>query len=378
MFRKLLLHLSSSPSLVARLGDYAKQLKHEARLRRVGVYMLIGTALLHLFVATFPPKPHTTAHESNLIYGGITSREDLLQRYQQNQASLQKILHKLGLSPHDISVTSLHQHFHWQEPYRYRFARLPLPSAQGGHLKLTYDTDRHIFASPLDTTLNNEPALVGNSSSLGAFAILLRSGDIVVEKSPDSSTHLTPPGINLSINVVNNTEENSPLVKPGNHLTYNIIAKNTTSSTLSFTPIVYLHDILPYGDIINTDTGTTDDKKTTITWAATPLEPNQTLEHFFTVRIHPTISASARNQANPYAHDCTITTQLATSNLPVQCPPTKNFELLLSYLPSVSPNITLLITSSLLAITLLLYKRTRQHEEELRLVRHNINKGSFL
>lgn len=378
MFRKLLSHLSSSPSLVARLGDYAKQLKHEARLRRVGVYMLVGTLLLHIFVAAFPPRPHTTAHESNLVYGGVSSREDLLQRYQQDQASLQKILHKLGLTPQDISATNLHQDFHQQNPYRYRFARLPLPSTQDGHLKLAYDTNRYIFASPLDTALSSEPALVGNTLSLGSFAILLRSGDIVVEKSPESSAPLTPAGINLSIDVVNNTRENVTSVKSGDHLTYNIIAKNTTNSNLSFTPTVYLHDILPYGDIINTDKGTIDAKKTTITWEPTSLKPDQSIEHFFTARIHPTISASARSQANPYAHDCVITTQLATSNLPVHCPLAKNFELFLSHLPSISPAITLPAMGGLFMIALLLYKRTRQHEEELRLIRHNINKGSFL
>lgn len=378
MFRKLLSHLSSSPSLIAQLGDYAKQLKHEASLRRVGVYLMIGTLLLHLFVAAFPPKPHTTAHESNLIYGGITSQDDLLQRYQQDQASLQKILHEIGISPQDISATNLDKHFHQQEPYRYRFARLPLPSQQDDHLALTYETDRHIFATPIDPTLKSEPALVGNSSTLGSFAVLLQSGDIVVEKAPKASTPLTPRGISLSINVVNNTNEQTTPVRAGDHLTYNIVAKNTTASPISFTPTIYLHDILPYGDIINTDKGTIDDKKTTIAWEPVTLAPEQSIEHFFTVRTHPTISASALSQTNPYAHDCTITTQLAHSSLAVQCPLKKDFELFLAHLPFVSPFMLIFIVASLSIISLLLYKRTRQHEEELRLIRHNINKGAFL
>ena len=92
MFRKLVGNLSFSPSLVGRLSNYAKSLKKQKKMRLIAVYMSILALFLQMFGIILSKNNNILTHESNILYGGVMSKEDFIRRYKQNDLSIRALL----------------------------------------------------------------------------------------------------------------------------------------------------------------------------------------------------------------------------------------------------------------------------------------------
>lgn len=386
MFQKLVTNLSSSPSLIGEVALYAKKLKKEANLRLAGIFVSILAFAVQLVITIYPPEPSVTAHTSNLIYGGITSQADLLQRYRNNESALKQIFSTLGIDEDTLSRLIAIKHIPTTNPYQYRITRRPLPANEKvQQFEISYQPTVAIQDKIFTTTIapldSAEPALYGSNRTIGQFAILLRSGDIVAEKTPKIAQQLIPPGVDIKTTVYNDTlgeAAHSP-VAANTRLVYTINAKNTTKEPLSFPLTDYLTDLTEYADIIHSDMGIIDDKKSTITWPVNTLAPGEKIQHSFTVRVKPTIPTTAFNTASPYSYDCKVNNSIGThAPLSIQCPIVKRVELATKQLPYI-PN-AILLASMILFLYLAIYyhARTKQHAEEIRLLRHEVNKGVLL
>ncbi len=75
MLNKLLANLPFNPSLIGQVSFYAKRLKKETSVRRLGFFLLLLAMLVQLFAAISPPR-HILATPSgnDLIYGGFTEQ----------------------------------------------------------------------------------------------------------------------------------------------------------------------------------------------------------------------------------------------------------------------------------------------------------------
>lgn len=386
MFQKLVTNLSSSPSLIGEVALYAKKLKKEINLRLIGIFVSIIAFAVQLIITIYPPEPSVTAHASNLIYGGITSQTDLIQRYRNNESALKQMFSTLSINEDTLSQLTYSAHIPSTDTYHYRIARKPFPAGEDiKHSAISYQPTVAMHDSIFTTTITGldsaEPALYGSNQTLGQFAILLRSGDIVAERTPKSAQQLFPHGIDIKTTVRNDTlgEPAKSPVKANTRLIYTIVAKNTTNKPLSFPITDYLTDITEYADIIHSDTGVIDDKKSTITWPSSTLAPGEKIQHSFTVRVKPQIPTTAYSTANPHSYDCKINNSIGMHTpLSIQCPTIKLVELTTKKLPYI-PNYALLIGMLLFLYgTIYYHAQAKQRAEEIRLLRHDVNKGALL
>lgn len=383
VFKKLVTNLSFSPSLIREVALYAKKLKKETQLRFIGVCAAIIAFALQLFVIWSPPEPGNTAHPSNIIYGGIHSKQDFLQRYQRNEASLQSIVSALGIQPSEIHSLQENQQSMTHSIYRYRVTRTPLADTNTPHFILTYAPSQKVVINSTYNLLATDILLAGTSNTVGHFAILQHSGDIVVEKSPTDSEASLPSGVTLATNVHNDTlsrpaDPRTPLA-PNTRLVYTLTAHNNSSEPLSFTLTDNLSDIREYADIIDISTGILDDKKTTIHWPIDQLQPGKKTQRSFTIRVKSRIPSTASNKSNLNSYDCKINNTIGErSSLTVQCPLIKTIAAPLASLPPVRNAPILLGSTCLFLLTIYHHARTKQRMEEIRLLRHSVNQGALL
>lgn len=191
--RQLLGNAAFSPSLVSGIGFYVKRLKQEEFTRRLGLIfsaLAVGLQSLALFS---PPEPALASGPNNIIYSGVVSVEDLLTRYDANDAGnghqdLQAIFAHYGISRTDLAGA---------QPTTIR------STDRGGDLRsvgrkaysLPGETAAPIGGS--DTTLYERPltswdsngastyvAYVGTTADGRWFAVLANCGNIVIDEPP--------------------------------------------------------------------------------------------------------------------------------------------------------------------------------------------------
>jgi len=108
MFRKIVSNLPFSPALVGQLGFYAKRLRKEEATRRIGLIFTALALVIQGFAVFNPPESANAANGNNVIYGGFSSKDELLSIYDQNRDSaghtdLQQIYSYFGITRQDIA-----------------------------------------------------------------------------------------------------------------------------------------------------------------------------------------------------------------------------------------------------------------------------------
>src|SRR5680860_265206 len=81
MFKKLVTNLPFSPGLASQVSFYAKRLRQEEFVRRLGLIFVSLTMMLQGFIGINPPTPALAVGPNNILYSGVTSKDDLLQKY---------------------------------------------------------------------------------------------------------------------------------------------------------------------------------------------------------------------------------------------------------------------------------------------------------
>lgn len=98
MFKKLVSNLPFSPTLVGQLGFYANRLKKEEATRRIGLILTALALLLQSFVVFSPPESANAASASDLVYGGIHTKTQLLAAWDKNTQGYRDLLKHAGLT----------------------------------------------------------------------------------------------------------------------------------------------------------------------------------------------------------------------------------------------------------------------------------------
>ncbi len=105
MFKQIVSKLSLSPSAVSELAFYARRLKQEKITRTfsaIAAALVIG---LQFLTITAPPTASNAASPSDLIHGGIVSKDDLLNHYDA-PGDLKAIYNYFGISRADLASTA--------------------------------------------------------------------------------------------------------------------------------------------------------------------------------------------------------------------------------------------------------------------------------
>lgn len=105
MFRKLVSNLPFNPSLLGQVSFYAKRVKEEETLRRVGFGFVALAMFIQMFAVIAPPEK-SLAYSSDYIINGLRNRDDILRAWdgKTSDANVAAIYTKLGLTRADIAA----------------------------------------------------------------------------------------------------------------------------------------------------------------------------------------------------------------------------------------------------------------------------------
>lgn len=108
MFRKLISNLPFNPSLLGQVSFYARRMKQEESLRRLGFGFVALAMLIQSFAVIAPPEK-SLAYSSDYIINGLRTRDDILRAWdgQTTDRNVAQIYQRFGLTREDIAALPL-------------------------------------------------------------------------------------------------------------------------------------------------------------------------------------------------------------------------------------------------------------------------------
>lgn len=103
MFRKLITNLPFNPSLLGQVSFYAKRLRQEESIRRVGFSFMALALLVQTFAVITPPQK-SLAYSNDYIVNGLNTKQDLLNAWDGKTTDryVAEIYSKFGITREDI------------------------------------------------------------------------------------------------------------------------------------------------------------------------------------------------------------------------------------------------------------------------------------
>src|SRR5690606_18380925 len=103
MFKKIVKNLPFNPSLLGELSFYAKRMKQEESLRRLGFLFVALAMFIQMFAVMAPPEK-SLAYSSDYIINGLRTRDDILRAWdgKTSDKNVADIYKKFGLTREDI------------------------------------------------------------------------------------------------------------------------------------------------------------------------------------------------------------------------------------------------------------------------------------
>ena len=388
MFRRLITDLSYSPSLIGEVSLYAQKLRKEQKIRLIGLVLFTIAAAFYTFTLLYPAESSNAANQADIISGGFENKNQLIQYYDDNTQNFKDIASNLGITRDDLLTTKLDT-IKMSDPKNYVASRISLSGKNNGEVVVNTpfydDYSRPIYLTKVTSNLGpidenrTYKALTGKSKSIGNFAIIKNSGDIVLKSIPedkvkksDFKTQIILNNISKSSNNDTNTLNSYDLVK------YTIIAKNKSDKEQVYDSKLDVSDVMEYGDIIDSGSAILDDKNKTLNWSSLAVQPGESTSYDFSVHVKSTIPATAQGSSNSKSYDCIM--QVSADNTiqaPVRCPTIKIFEIAAHKLPRVNKTYVYTFNMVVLITLILIYLTILQYRKEIKIIRNEINQGTL-
>lgn len=98
MFEKLLSNLPYNPGLTQQFSFYAKRLRHEESIRRLGLMFIVLAFFVQFFAVLNPPQATVADSTNDLINGGFSNKSQAVADCQSNLKQYGTILSNYGIS----------------------------------------------------------------------------------------------------------------------------------------------------------------------------------------------------------------------------------------------------------------------------------------
>ena len=98
MFNKLLSNLPFNPSLIDQVSFYSKRLRKESGIRRIGFVFIALTMMIQIFAVISPTEASNQCSSNDIIRCGFRTREEAVQRCNENTAGFRTIIEYYGMS----------------------------------------------------------------------------------------------------------------------------------------------------------------------------------------------------------------------------------------------------------------------------------------
>jgi hypothetical protein len=399
MFRKIVSNLSFSPALVGQLGFYAKRLRKEETTRRMGLVFVALALVVQSLVVFQPPESANASNPSDFVPGGLglgsnRSLNNFLRPYDANSKHLKDIMNHFGITRAEItsakfsSFMTSSKKLSWGHVARPGSTPVKVKGSDGSNITT-------VHGRPINIANGNNTRIygwIGQSKSMGWFAIMQYCGNLVTEKLPPTPVPpkvIPPPEapepaeITLSKSTKNFTQGNidatTSTARADDRISFTITAKNTGGSSEEVELVDNLGDVLEYSELIDQGGGTYNETTQDLSWPDITLGPGATESRTFTVQVKSTIPATAQGQSDPSSYNCKIENVFGTVSVtvPVDCTPPKVVEEIVTELPKTGPTENIIFGGTLLAVVAFFYFRSRQLGKEVRLIRRDLNTGTI-
>jgi hypothetical protein len=170
----------------------------------------------------------------------------------------------------------------------------------------------------------------------------------------------------------------SATAKAGDRIVYVLTVTNEGLNIADADFTEDLKDVAEYATVIEPGGGSYDADKQELTWPRVALAPNETQSRMFTVALADEIPSAAQGVSNRASYDCTMTNTFGNSvSIDVDCPTEKQVESVATELPRTGATENVLFGAGLLSVVTYFYFRARHTKKEIRLIRRDLNTGTF-
>ncbi|MHB1864995.1 MAG: DUF7927 domain-containing protein [Candidatus Saccharimonadales bacterium] len=233
MFEKLLSALPFNPGVVQQMSFYAKRMRHEESIRRIGLVFIVFAFLIQFFAFASPPKSTSAASPNDLIDGGFSSAAQAASDCQSNIENYGTILSYYGItcsrvaSANTITINS----DDWNGNL-WSMGRDPAAIAGESPVNipgLGYPLyERYLKGWDSPGTSSTYQALNVTSPGGQTFLLLYNCGNLTSVGVPQPVQQ--PPNLSISKTTVPGSPEANTSVSPGQTLGYRIYFNNSGGS----------------------------------------------------------------------------------------------------------------------------------------------------
>lgn len=418
MFRKLVSNLNFSPQISTQLAYYAKRLRREGLTRRLGLIAGIFAIALQFLAVVAPPVGTNASSPNDIIQGGFTSKDMLIQIINGN-GSLRQLFDYFHISDASIRNAAGPTYIPAMQSNllslgRIRHAASDTLITLGGNV---------YYMRPLSSVAitTNAHAITGTTTDGRPFAVLLSCGNIAVTglpaptpvptppppapkpvptppppapkpvptpTPPPPTPTPTPPPTTPHINqfkaasYLTRTDSNgkpldanSTTANPGDVIEYTLKTTNSgNGAQANYIVTEDLTDIMEYANVNNTGGGTVN--SSVLTWPKTNVPAGTTITNVFQVKVKDPVPTTARSTSDPKSYDLQMDNVYGNAiSIKVQAPPVKLVEAQTQALPQTGAATDLVIMTALFAVIVYFYQRNRQLSTEVSILRVEHNPG---
>lgn len=181
-----------------------------------------------------------------------------------------------------------------------------------------------------------------------------------------------------AFNLDQNVNATSSKADTSQRIRFTVTAKNEGKLAAPVTLTDNIADTLEYSSLIDNGGGTFDNTAKTLSWGDVTLQPGQSTDRTFVVKLPDTIPATAQGTSDPASYDCVMTNTFGTAtNVAVNCPAPKVVEQVVQQLPQTGPTENMFFVGIVFAVVTYFYARARQMKKEVRLIRRDLNAGTI-
>ena len=227
MFNKLISNIAINPSHLNQLSFYAKRLKKEESIRRIGFVFIILSMFVQIGASMFPAERSLAASSNDVIYGGVSSKADLVSKCN-NNAQVRGIYAKFGVTCAEINASTTKLTTVNSSGNYWSMGRTPLSN----HGINGDDWGERTFSAGGTAVYHRPLKAWGSGVNYEAFSIKSGSKTYWILKNCGNLTTIGPEGPTPDLEV--HKKLLSPAsVKPGDEVKFQLTYRNTVSESVA-------------------------------------------------------------------------------------------------------------------------------------------------
>lgn len=187
MFKKLLSNLSFNPSLIGKVGFYAKRLNKEASVRRLGIVFIVVSMMVQVVAAVAPSESTLARSGNDVIPGGFSTQGEAVNHCNANRYKFKTILAEFGVSCTALYSGKVHN-INSKDYGNQLYSMGRTPYGKRGEVSVSIAGAGTLYMRPLsswDTRGSSTYKVIsGNRSDGTPFMILFSCGNLTIVGPP--------------------------------------------------------------------------------------------------------------------------------------------------------------------------------------------------